>query len=92
MPAAAIAELLVCLAALQLMEPGLLQPAGNAAAAATAAPDVQLLLDLALRELAAGRNRGWLQQQQQKRALSNVVAACKVLGATTASMERVGLW
>jgi hypothetical protein len=95
MPAASIAELLVCLAVLQLVSPALLQPAGNAAAeaAAAAAPDVQLLLDLALRELAAGRNRDWLQQQQQQQGtLSDVVTACRVLGASPAGMERIGLW
>jgi hypothetical protein len=95
MPAASIAELLVCLAVLQLVHPGLLQTtesAAVAAAAAAAAPDVQLLLDLALRELAAGRNRDWLQQQQQQGTLSDVVTACRVLGASPANMERVGLW
>jgi hypothetical protein len=90
MSAASIAQLLVCLAILQLVDPGLLNPA----AAATA--DVQLLLDLAVRDLAAGRNRGWLIQQQQQRqqqgALSDVVAACTVLGVTQSTMGRLAVW
>jgi hypothetical protein len=89
MAAGSIAQLLVSMAALQLIDQGLLQPAQSAAAV-----DARLLLELAVRELTAGRNRGWLQQQQQQQragVLSDVEAACRVLGMSAATMDRLGL-
>jgi hypothetical protein len=106
MSASSIAHLLVSMAALQLVDPALLQPAQQTAAAAgVPAVELGLLLELAARELAAGRNRGWLlqqqqqeqqeqqqqQQQQQGVSLSELAAACKVLSMSTAAMARLGL-
>jgi hypothetical protein len=94
MSASSIAQLLVSMAALQLVDPALLQPAQQTAAIV---PEVELglLLELAARELAAGRNRGWLLQQQQQQqpgmSLSEVAAACKVLSMSAAAMARLGL-
>lgn len=90
--AACIAQLLVCMAALQSVDPGLLQPAPTAAVATTVL-DVDLLLELAVRELSSGKNCVWLvqQQQQQSDILADVKAACQVLGMSAATTDRIGL-